>query len=293
MRFYRLIAVICAVLCAHLAFAAPSVLQTNVHLAGGSSSTSIEISDMPDTLTSGSTLVIAISFETQTVSAVSVSDNKNGAYTADANSGALAGSSGTGGGRILFFHVANTYAGAGSGLQITATWTTGSAAIMSAYEVSGLASSPFDTAATAKTGTGSLESLDYSITPSGSGEFVVAVGLAGGSTGISVDSGYTFPTGDQGAGSMPIGGIIDYHAHEYAASVSGAQSLSFNGTSASGASMYAAAYKAAGASGPPKSQMFFGAFNLATPEWQAPSAVLLPGFSGAGRTEVRPPQEWP
>lgn len=238
--------------------AGPALLQDNWRGSSGSV-TSLEITDMPDTLTAGSTIIVALTFETQTVSAVSVSDTENGAYTADANSGALAGSSGAGGGQILFFHVPNTYGGTGPYLKITASWTGSSYAVMSAYEVSGLAASPFDTAATAKTGTGSLESLDYSITPSNADEFVVACGLAGAQGGLSVDSGYTFPTNDQGSGSMPAGLDLSYHCHEYAASVSGAQSLSFNGTSASGASMFAAAYKSAGSSSPPKSQFFFGA----------------------------------
>lgn len=276
-----------------LALAQPTVLQANWKIASGTV-TSLEISDMPNAhMTSGSTIVAALSCETTTISGVSVSDNENGTYALDASSGALAGSSGAGGGIIEFFHVANTSSVAGSSFHITASWTTMSLCLLSAYEVSGLAASPFDTTGTAKTGTGSLTSLGYTITPTGSNEFVINVGLSGGATGIAVDSGYTFPTNDQGAGSMPAGGILDYHSHEYAAAVSGEQSLTLHGTSASGASMFAAAYKAAGASGPPKSQMFFGAFNRATPEWPAPLAALSPGFSSAGRTEARPPQESP
>jgi hypothetical protein len=209
-----------------------TVLQTQAKLGGATSFSGFSFGS---NVTSGSRIVVAISWETPTVSAITVSDTHNGAYTLDATSGTLAGSSGNGGGLIQFYSVANTFSGALGNVSIA--WTTSSAVLATMYEVS--PGSPFDTIGTAKSGTGSLTSLAFTITPTFT-DFVVSVGLAAGGT-FAVDSGYTFPANSNGI-TFGVNINVDDHCHEYNAAASGLQSLNCGGTLATGASMFAAAY---------------------------------------------------
>lgn len=224
-----------------------SVLQTNWRLFGHTSVSGALTQPMQSALTAGTRLIAALSFETPTVSAVTVTDDHNGAYHLDADSGALAGSAGAGGGRIMFFSVPNTLSGSQT-LTATAAWTSTSDVLFSWYEVSGGVT--FDAAGTAKSGAGTLTALGFSILPAGVNEFVVAAALSNSNAGIAVDSGYSFPTSNQTGDPMPDGGTIDWHCHEYIASATGTQNLTFNGTGSGGASMFAAAY-GTGASPPP------------------------------------------
>lgn len=214
-----------------------TVLQTQAKQGGTTSFSGFSFSS---NVTSGSRIVVALSFETPTVSAITVSDTHNGTYNLDASSGTLAGSGGNGGGLIQFYSVANTFSGALGNVSVS--WTTSSATLASMYEVS--ANPPFDTTGTAKTGTSSLTALGFTITPNFV-DFVVNIGLAAGSAGLALDTGYTLPANTN---SITFGYNIniDDHCHEYNASASGLQSLTCNGTSATGASMFAAAYGSGG-----------------------------------------------
>lgn len=222
----------------------PTVLNQNCRNLNAV--TSIVISDMNGNLTSGSTLVAAIGLELSSASGLTVSDTYNGTWNSDANSGALSGNGGTNGAGIIWFaSVANTRTGSSG--NITVSWTGSTSVSVSLFELSG--SAPFSNTGTAKTGTTTLTALGYSITPNNSGAFVAAVGLSYLSTGIAADSGYTFTSGDNGV-TWPDGLNNDYHVHEYAASKTGAQSLTFSGTGSGGASMFAAAYGGTGATTP-------------------------------------------
>jgi hypothetical protein len=222
-----------------------TVLQTQAKLGGvGGSPSSIPGNmALSSATTAGSKIIVAISFEVPTVSAITVSDNQNGTYTLNASSGTLSGSGGNGGGLINFYSVNNTFSG--TGLTISASWTTASPAFVSAYEVSG--APLFDNSATPESGTSTLTALGFTFTPNHT-DFVVAVALSNNNTGIVVDTGYTFPANSNGL-TLPTAINVDFHSHEYIASVSGLQSLNFNGTGSGGASMFAAAYGAGGGGG--------------------------------------------
>ena len=140
-----------------------------------------------------------------------------------------------GAGNLSFFSVLNT---SSSVPTVSISWTTGSAGIASYYEVS--PGAVFLNSGTAKTGSGSLTSLGFTITPSGGSPVVIAVGVQAFATGLGTDSGYTFPSSANV--TFPIALNNDNHVHEYDASASGLQSLNFTGTGSGGASMFGAAY---------------------------------------------------
>jgi len=216
----------------------PTPLNINGRTLNGV--TTISVPDMVGNLTAGSTLVAALGLELSSASGISVSDTHNGMWNIDANSGPLSGSGGTNGaGLIVFARVPNTRSGTSG--TITASWTGSCSASLSLYELPG--SCVLDVTGTALTGSGSLTSLGFTIGPRYSGEFIVCVGLAYNGSAMTPDSGYAFPTGDQGV-TWPDALNNDWHGHEYISSTSGTQSLNFGSTGTGGASIFAAAYGA-------------------------------------------------
>ena len=226
---------------------ANTVLQTDI-FAAGSGSTSMSPT-FPSNTTSGTRLVIVFTAEVPGISAISFSDNKNGSYTLDYDSGTLAGSSGNGGGRVLFYSVANTWTGAG--LAITGGWTTASDCTAAVYELSGGNASYFDLG-TSASGASSTNALGFSITTTHPNETIFVAGLnLNNPSGTVPDTGYTLTTTTQGIGN-PIGGTVDWNTHEYIANAgaAGAKALSLNGSAVTGgASLVAVGYRTAGDTG--------------------------------------------
>src|SRR6185437_15540002 len=96
-----------------------TVLQTNWDSGPGVGSIHLN-SPMQANFTAGSLLVAAVTWEVPGITGIGCSDNHNGSWHLDADSGTLAGSGGSGGGRIAFFSVTNTFSGAAT-MTITAS----------------------------------------------------------------------------------------------------------------------------------------------------------------------------